>query len=195
MTTKKRMFAWNEIYHVYNRWALKHKIFYKAEDYHHFINSLIRYKELFPVKILAFSVMPNHFHLLLKETEHDPAGLLDPRGLIPTFMHRVSTAYAKYFQSQYRDIHSWVVFQWRFKSKHVKDDSYFITVLNYIHKQATHHKLTKNDHEWAYSSLNTYLNIKHNSKIIDFNDDLINLEEYPYMFKDYKLNINEEFDD
>lgn len=106
------------IYHTYNRGVEKRDIFLDKEDYEFFLFLLKTYlqnpkdamKGLNPfsiqhresaikqgafynqVELLAFALMPNHYHLLIKI--HDPAAL-------PSFMKSVMTIYVMYFNKKY----------------------------------------------------------------------------------------------
>lgn len=74
------------------------------------------------VDIFAYSLMPNHFHVLLRQKTD---------GSITVFMKKLATAYSMYFNTKYE--HSGVLFQGRFKSKHVGEDDYFRYLFSYIH--------------------------------------------------------------
>ncbi|MEK7581894.1 MAG: transposase [Patescibacteria group bacterium] len=73
------------------------------------------------VKIIAYTIVPNHFHLLLKEVVE---------GGISRFMHKHSMGYAKYINTKYKESGS--LFQGRFKSKTINSDEYFRYVAVYI---------------------------------------------------------------
>ena len=143
-------FSVNENYHVYNRGAHKSKIFNNTDDYDRFFLLLylandssslnfrelaLRYKgrsfvEMFKsesvtkelVDVLAFSLMPNHFHVVLREKSEN--------GIV-RYMRKVATAYSMYFNAKYQ--HSGVLFQGRFKSQHIDSESYFRWIFSYVH--------------------------------------------------------------
>ncbi|MDO8594905.1 MAG: transposase [bacterium] len=73
------------------------------------------------VSILAYTIMPNHFHLLLKEVK---------TGGISRFMHKFSMGYAKFINTKYKESGS--LFQGRYRSKTVDDDTYFQHVAAYV---------------------------------------------------------------
>lgn len=73
------------------------------------------------VDVLAFCFMPNHIHLLLRQTKD---------GGITKFMSKVGTGYAVYFNKKYK--RKGYVFQNRFKSVYIKDDNQFMIVVAYI---------------------------------------------------------------
>jgi len=74
------------------------------------------------VDVLSYCLMPNHFHLLLRQKTENG---------ISQFMKKISTAYSMYFNTKYD--HSGVLFQGRFKSQHVNRDSYLQCLFAYIH--------------------------------------------------------------
>lgn len=74
------------------------------------------------VEILAFCLMPNHYHLLLKPKTDD--------GLFK-FMKRLNMGYARYFNEKYT--RSGALFEGRYKSVLVKNDAHFIHLPYYIH--------------------------------------------------------------
>src|SRR3989344_2030506 len=74
------------------------------------------------VSVLAYCLMPNHFHLVLRQKNQDG---------ITLFMRKLATAYAMYFNTKYD--HSGVLFQCRYKSKHVNTDAYLRWIFSYVH--------------------------------------------------------------
>jgi putative transposase len=74
------------------------------------------------VSVLAYSLMPNHFHLVLEQLVEDG---------ISSFMRKLSTGYSMYFNTRYE--HSGVLFQGRFKSSHIDSESYFRYIFSYVH--------------------------------------------------------------
>jgi REP element-mobilizing transposase RayT len=66
--------------------------------------------------------MDNHIHLVIKEGK-------DP---IARIMKRIGTSYVYYFNKKYR--RTGHVFQDRFRSENVKDDSYLLSVIRYVHQ-------------------------------------------------------------
>lgn len=142
----------NEIYHVYNRGVEKRKIFQNNSDKFRFIHDLFefndkkaalntlyrfnkhkqyievkpRYIEKKPrkliVKILAFCLMPNHFHLLLQPIVENG---------MSRFMQKLSTGYTMYFNKKYERIGS--LFQGTYKSVRIANDAHLIHIPYYIH--------------------------------------------------------------
>lgn len=137
------------IYHVLNRGVDKRQIFLDDRDCLRFIYDLYEFnnyrtspnngrfftntnllnpegqsaREREPlVDILAFCLMPNHYHLLLKQLSED--------GLVK-FLSKLNTGYAKYFNQRYKRIGT--LFQGRFKSISIVNEPHFIHIPYYIH--------------------------------------------------------------
>ena len=147
---RKEVLIEGETYHIYNRGAHKQLIFNNESDYArfslllhlanshtpiHLANLLKQYQgrsfiEIFEnekadkqlVDILAYSLMPNHFHLIVRQREEDG---------ITTFMKKLATGYSMYFNTKYE--HSGTLFQGRFKSRHIDSEEYFRYIFAYVH--------------------------------------------------------------
>ncbi len=134
-------FTPGEFYHIYNRGTEKRNIFLRKNDYERFLallfhcnntaNTVLRLEEqLFDessredtlVEIGSYCLMPNHFHLLIREKVE---------GGISRFMQKLSTAYTMYF-NRYKQRNG-VLFQGKFKATHVNTDRYLKYLIAYIH--------------------------------------------------------------
>lgn len=110
-------------YHVYNRGSEKRIIFQNRRDYSEFLTRIQDTAKKHPVDILAFCLMPNHFHFLLKQTEASS---------IDKFMNVLQLGYAKHFNTKYDRVGP--LFQGRFKAKLVELDEYLLQLSLYIHR-------------------------------------------------------------
>lgn len=151
MSIRDKNLVPNEYYHIYNRGNGKHDIFLDDEDYNRFIkilyvcnseqnfnfrDSIINPKiDAFDfergtplVSIIAWVLMPNHFHIILISPRSD---LGEGHNPITDFMRRVSTAYAMYFNKKYKRTGG--LFEGRFKSKHIGEENYFNYIFSYVH--------------------------------------------------------------
>ena len=150
MGYEKRNVSVGTICHVMNRGVDKRKIFMQQEDYFRFIHDLFEFNDTAPVnnltyffaknhkdiarpyiergkrellvEILAFCLMPNHYHLLIKPRFDDG---------VTKFMKNLDMGYAKYFNAKYD--RSGALFQGRYKSVAVTNESHFIYLPYYIH--------------------------------------------------------------
>jgi len=146
-----------ELYHVFNRGTEKRRIFINKKDYERFVVNLIlfntnqnhirnisRYniedscKKIIEeplVKIHAFSLMPNHFHLILEQVAENG---------IARFMHRVEMSYSKYFNTF--NLRSGTLFQDTYKMVHIDNDAYRLYIPLYIHLNAL--DLLDSERDW-----------------------------------------------
>ena len=141
--TKKDCLVSGNIYHVFNRGVEKRSIFMDDRDYLRFIRGLLIFNDTKPilnfnqkfesvykfdkdketlVDILAFCLMPNHFHILLKQRIDDG---------ISKFMSKIGIGYANYFNLRYERVGS--LFQGNFKSVLINEESQFLNIPYYIH--------------------------------------------------------------
>ena len=152
------------IYHIMLRGINQQVIFEDDEDYEKFIETIRNYKAVSGYKVFAYCLMSNHIHLLLKVEKED----------IDLIVKRIAGSYVYWYNwKYYRKGH---LFQDRFKSEPVEDETYFLTVLRYIHQNPT--KTGFKIDEYEFSSYNEYM--KDESKIVDldFALSLMGKEEF-----------------
>lgn len=131
----------NAFYHVFNRGINKQPIFLSETDYHFFLNKLHTLKKKYDHSLYAFCLMPNHFHISI-QTRKIP---------ISKIMASLSTSYSMYFNRTYN--HFGPVFQNRFKSILVENDSYFIQLSQYIYLNPVKAKLAEDPASYPFSSI------------------------------------------
>lgn len=142
-------------YHIYNRGVAKQTIFHDEEDFAVFLNLLKRYLDIYPhkdnkgrefehlrgrIELLAYCLMPNHFHLLA--LLHDPSALTK-------LLRSICTAYTGYYNKKYKRVGT--LFQGRYKATIISSDSYLQHISRYIHLNP------KDYSSWPYSSYKAYL--------------------------------------
>lgn len=139
---RKFKFSVGEYYHLYNRGNDKKKIFLSEHDTERFMRLLFLcnsqervLQQNIPngktfetsidtplVAIGVYCLMPNHFHILLKEIKEDGISL---------FMQKLATGYSMYFNKKYE--RTGTLFEGRFKATHVDNDMYLKYLFAYIH--------------------------------------------------------------
>lgn len=139
---RKISFSEGEYYHVYNRGVEKRVTFVDDRDrkrfqsllylcngtkpvVHRLIQGKTLYEEDMGEKITAlgaYKLMPNHFHLLIREISE---------GGITEFMRKITTAYTMYFNKKYERVGP--LFQGAFKAEHVTRDEHLKYLFAYIH--------------------------------------------------------------
>ena len=153
------------IYHVMLRGINQQQIFEDSEDCDKFIQILQECKAVSGFKLFAYCLMGNHIHLLIKP-EKEP---------LEQVFKRIGGRYVYWYNVKYQRVGH--LFQDRFKSEPVEDDSYFLTVIRYIHQNPVKAGLCKNIKDYKYSSYAEYVS---NSWIIDtdFVFDMISNKEF-----------------
>ena len=107
-------------YHIVSRGIGKQILFEEESDYLFFLGILKKYKKEENFDIIAYCLMENHYHLLLKiDSDMD------------RIMKKIATAYAFYFNTKYERVGH--LFQDRYKSIPVENDVYLLSVVRYIH--------------------------------------------------------------
>lgn len=123
----------------------KQVIFEDEEDNIKFLETLKKYKAISGYKIFAYCLMSNHVHLLLKVEKED----------IDLIIKRIASSYVYWYNWKYkRNGH---LFQDRFKSEPVENDSYFLTVVRYIHQNPLKAGVCKSIDGYNFSSYNEYV--------------------------------------
>jgi len=202
MATRYYSFAPGEYYHIYNRGNNKQTIFHEPSDYGRFIellylaNGTEKYRmrdiedDVFAIErgdqhvhVGAYSILPNHFHILL--TPQTPEG-------VSAFMLRLGTGYSSYLNKKYK--RSGAPFEGSYKAKYVEDDRHLKYLFAYIHLNPFRGDLQTMPHslynkqvlgEYQYSSLPEYLGIERAQKSI------LAREKFPHYFETVDSHVKE----
>jgi REP element-mobilizing transposase RayT len=150
MSRRNHTFAVDEYYHCYNRGTDKRVVFADKQDYNYFLESIDSYNsnEAFGklrlhqkspledqiVEVVAYCLLPNHFHMVLKERVE---------GGISKYMQRIGISYTLYFNE--KNNRSGALFQGAFKSKEIGTDQDLRQVISYVtHNNIVHDITNKN---------------------------------------------------
>ncbi|CCJ34514.1 transposase [Caloramator australicus] len=134
------------IYHIYQRGNNKEDIFKEEEYKKFFLKQLKNLNIRFDFNILAYAIMSNHYHFLIK-TGDTP---------ISDIIFNLNNIYAKYYNEKLN--RSGHVFESRFNSKVVLDDAYLICLLRYIHRNPVRANIVKSVDEYRWTSHYFYKN-------------------------------------
>lgn len=134
--------AW---YHVMNRGRRGENIFCNTDDYGRFIALLQEAGEMFTLRVSAFCLMPNHYHILLQT----------PQANLSRAMRHINGVYTQRF-NRARKIDG-QVFRGRYKSVLVQEDSHLLELLRYIHKNPLQGELCSNMENYLWSSHHAYI--------------------------------------
>ena len=161
MSRIPRKYLETSFFHVMLQGINKEYIF-KNERYINMYLKLIK-KYINPnIKIIAFCVMSNHIHLLVKIKSIDE---------LSEFMHNVNGYYAKYYNYMENGRVGYV-FRDRYKCEIIKDRTHLRDCVRYIHQNPVKAKMVKNENEYKYSSFNFYLDKTRKKDEIFTEDDI-----------------------
>jgi putative transposase len=132
------------VYHVLNRANARRRIFDHDGDYAAFERTLAEVQERIPMRILAWCVMPNHWHLVLWPR-------LD--GELSKFMRLVTLTHTQRWHAHRATAGSGHLYQGRFKSFAVQDDAHFVMVCRYVEANALRGGLVRRAEDWRWCSL------------------------------------------
>lgn len=181
MPGRKVLLVTNQIYHVINRGVASQPIFLNHRDYQKALETLFYYQNFhlpmahsfflrlplqvrkesleklrkqknFWVEIITYCLMPNHFHLILKQNKE--------KG-ISVFMGNFSNSYTRYFNTKNKRVGH--LFQSKFNAVRIETDEQLIHLSRYIHLNPYTAYLIKDIKDlryYPYSSLLEYLNPK-----------------------------------
>lgn len=128
--------------HVLNRGNRREVVFRRAGDYEAFLRLMGQACERVPMRVLAYCLMPNHFHLVVW-----PAG----DGDLGTWMQWLMTAHVRRYHRQYAsEGHLW---QGRYKAFPIQQDGHLLAVLRYVERNALRANLVRRAEDWPWSSL------------------------------------------
>jgi putative transposase len=132
------------VYHALNRAVARLPLFQKEADYEAFERVVQEAHEKFPIEILAYCVMPNHWHFVLRPTKE---------GQLTAFLRWVAHTHTMRWHAQYRTSGTGHLYQGRFKAFPVEDDDHFYTVVRYVERNALRAGLVRQAEAWRWSSL------------------------------------------
>jgi len=190
----------DQLYHIINRGIASQPIFQDKKDYQRLLETIFYYQNLniplrysfflrltsdqknellnrlknernFLVEIIAYCLMPNHFHFLLKQSKENG---------ISVFVGNVSNSYTRYFNTKYK--RTGPLLQGKFKAVRVESDEQLLHLTRYIHLNPFSSCLVKTLDElykYHYSSISEYLSPE---KYNNCQKDLVldNFKKYSY---------------
>ena len=132
-------------YHVMNRGNARQDIFKHSDHYNLFLHCLTETIKLWEIRLHAFSLMPNHYHLLIET----------PKGNLSRAMRHLNHVYTQRFNRLAKqDGH---LFRGRYKSILIEEDAYLVELLRYIHLNPVKGGEAKSPQQYKWSSHRLYL--------------------------------------
>ena len=142
MPRTSRASAGGICYHVINRGNARAQVYHDQSDYRAFLTLMNLASEHTPMRVLAYCLMPNHFHLVL--WPHND-------GDLSRWMHWLLTSHVRRHHRLRRT--SGRVWQGRFKAFPIQQDSHLLTVMRYVERNPLRANLVACAADWHWSSL------------------------------------------
>jgi putative transposase len=133
-------------YHLYNRGRSRLSICHAPEDYLDILGKLKQYGRQYRLTPIAYTLLPNHYHILVRQDDAPRPSLLT---------QRIFNSYSKRYNRKYQ--HSGTLFEDHVKVKPVADERYLLHLCRYIHANPVLHGLTRSLDEWPYTNYHEWI--------------------------------------
>ncbi len=168
---KERNFYKNTYHHLYNRGTNKNNIFFDRNNYIYFLRRMKIYKNKYRIQILSYCLMPNHFHIFVKQLIEELT--------ISEFISSLLNSYVKSMNVKYN--RSGTLFESKTKNKLITDEHYFKWIIKYILANPVQANLAKQIIDWEFSNARDLLKLR--------NGTLTDKEEVKSFFQSEKQMI------
>ena len=155
MPYRRIQFTPGQYYHIYNRGSGHRSIFREQDNYLFVLRLVKKYTSAFDISVIAYCLMPNHYHFLLRQDGTEAAGLLP---------QRVFNSYTKAFNKRYDC--SGTLFEGRYEALHVDKEGYLLHLCRYIHANPVKDGLVSRLEDWPYSNYHEWIGTR-NGTLID----------------------------
>jgi len=140
---RRPAFVGEFIYHAFNRAATRMRLFDTARDYIAVQELLLEVREAIGIRLLAFCIMPNHWHLILW-----------PRSSIEMsqFLQSFTGTHAQRWRAAHSSIGCGAVYQGRYKAFPIQTGTYFLNACRYVERNPLRARLVPRAEDWRWSS-------------------------------------------
>ena len=163
-------------YHFFNRGAHRLSIFREPDNYRFALDRVEHYCEKLALAPVAYCLMPNHYHFLIRQGTDHSAGLLP---------QRLFNSYSKAYNKRYD--HSGTLFEGNYKVRWVQDTTYLLHLCRYIHANPAADGLVVDPADWPYSNYLEWIG-ERDSALVDrefIRQHFRSAEEYRRFVLDY----------
>jgi putative transposase len=136
-------------YHLYNRGRSRLSICHDRRDYLDILAKLKTYSRKYRIMPIAYTFLPNHYHILCRQDDNPRASLLP---------QRIFNSYSKIYNLKYQ--HSGTIFEGPVKTKPVTTQRYLLHLCRYIHANPVLHGITRCPEEWHYTNYHEWIEIR-----------------------------------
>ena len=144
MPRAARTFPGSYVYHVLNRAVARLPLFEKPADYAAFQRVLAEALDQFPMRISAYTLMPNHWHFVLWPEFDDQ---------LSDFCRWLTHTHSMRWHAHYHTSGTGHIYQGRFKAFPIEADDHFYTVCRYVERNPLRANLVERAEHWRWSSL------------------------------------------
>lgn len=141
MPQKRPAYLPGQYYHFYNRGAHRVSIFKEPDNYLFALRKVMKYTIELKLTMIAYCLMPNHYHFLIRQDGEQAAGL---------FAQRVFNSYSKAYNKRYE--HTGTLLEDNYKVKPVVKSSHLLHLCRYIHGNPVKDGLVADPADWPYSN-------------------------------------------
>jgi putative transposase len=182
---KPRNFYKNTYHHIYNRGVCKQIIFPEMESYNYFLDRLRYYKDKYKIELLAYCLMPNHFHLFVRQMTDEYS--------ISFFISSLLNSYTKGINKSFE--RTGTLFEGKVKSKQIVDETYFRWVIKYILENPVKAGLAVEITDWEFSNARDLLGLRRGNlidsgKVTSYFQNEFQMKEF---LRDQNIKINYSF--
>lgn len=132
------------IYHAHSRSVANAAIFRKSADYRIFEQTLAQTIERLGTRVLAYCLMPTHFHLVLRPRED---------GELSEFMHLLLVTHTRRWHAQHHTVGAGPLYQGRFRSFPLQANEYFLKTARYVESNPVRSARVALAQDWRWCSL------------------------------------------
>ena len=143
MARKPRIDVGDNPYHILNRANARLPIFFKEDDFEMFESILEDACDEYGMRLLAYCLMPNHFHLVLYPRQD---------GDLRKFMQWLTLTHTQRWHTKNGTTGTGHLYQGRYKSVLVQDDAHILGLIRYVERNPLRANLVKNLNNWHFSS-------------------------------------------
>ncbi len=140
-------FTSGSVFHIYNHAIDDQLLFYDDQDYEFFQIALSTQLEKIPASIIAYCLMPNHYHFLIRQDDEEK---------IYKIFNYAFVSYARYYNRKYE--RKGRIFRSPLQHKIVKDRTYLIQLCKYIHLNPVYAGLVEEPEDWEFSNYREWIN-------------------------------------
>lgn len=152
---RKVKFVQGQYYHIYNRGANRLPIFRTRDNYLFLLRKVKKYAAHFEISVIAYCLMPNHYHFLLRQDGPHP---------ISAFVQAVFNSYTKAFNKMFD--RSGTLFEGPFRAIMVDRDAYLVHLCRYIHRNPLEAGLVDHPARWEFSNYREWVG-ERNGTLVD----------------------------